>query len=44
MKLLALLMGGVAAMEINPIRRVVSLMQGMQKEVEAEGEKEAVYS
>lgn len=30
-----------AALGANPIRRVVTLMQNMQKEVEAEGEKEA---
>merc|ERR1719454_913801 len=44
--LLALLLGSAAAsstrsaMEANPIRKIVTLMQDMQKEIEAEGEKE----
>ena len=33
-----MMFGMVAATEINPIRKVVTLMQEMQKEVEAEGE------
>jgi uncharacterized protein (DUF3084 family) len=37
MKLLAILAGGVVATSVNPIRKVVTLMQEMQKEVEAEG-------
>jgi hypothetical protein len=37
---LALLFGAAAAMEANPIRKVVMLMQDMQKEIEAEGDKE----
>merc|ERR1719395_433994 len=31
-----------AAVEANPIRKIVTLMQDMQKEIEAEGEKEKV--
>merc|ERR1719352_1960070 len=40
--LLCLLCGSAAAMEMgaNPIRKVVTLMQNMQGEIEAEGEKE----
>jgi len=40
--LLSLLCGSSLAMEssANPIRKVVTLMQNMQKEIEAEGEKE----
>jgi len=33
-------LGMASATEINPIRKVVTLMQEMQKEVEAEGETE----
>ena len=31
-----------SALEANPIRKIVTLMQDMQKEIEAEGEKEKV--
>jgi hypothetical protein len=42
MKVLSMLtlFGAVSATEVNPIRKVVTLMQEMQKEVEAEGETE----
>merc|ERR1719506_2605543 len=43
--LLGLVFGGAFAAQVemgkNPIRKVVTLMQNMQKEIEAEGEKEA---
>merc|ERR1719281_1239147 len=40
--LLALLVGGAGATELraNPIRKVVTMLQDMQKSVEAEGKKE----
>ena len=40
--LLSVLIGSAAAAEAgaNPIRKVVTLMQNMQKEIEAEGAKE----
>merc|ERR1719482_346997 len=42
--LLGLLVDGASAAQVemgkNPIRKVVTLMQNMQKEIEAEGEKE----
>jgi len=37
MRTLLLLAGGVVATSVNPIRKVVTLLQEMQKEVEAEG-------
>ena len=32
-----------ASLEANPIRKIVTLMQDMQKEIEAEGAKEKVF-
>jgi len=37
---IAVVGGASVVMGANPIRRVVTLMQDMQKEIEAEGEKE----
>jgi hypothetical protein len=38
--LLGASLAGAAKVEMNPIRKIVTLMQDMQKEIEAEGEKE----
>jgi 5-enolpyruvylshikimate-3-phosphate synthase len=38
----SLTVGSKSQVSVNPIRRVVTLLQNMQKKVEAEGEKEKI--